>query len=100
MKYRRKAVDVIATQFTELGSHPAIHIRNMVTYYDENTPVKEPRTCIETDFGFVAVRVGDWVVEINGKVKILRDEYFKEHYELIPDYSNRPKLVFVSDCDN
>ena len=53
---------------------------------------------IMTDFGEVEINYGDWIVEINGKIKVLKDDYFKEHYEVIPDYSGRPKLVFTNDC--
>ena len=87
--FQRKSVNVLATRWFELGDHPAVNIDNI-----ELTP------SILTDFGYVPVEQGDWVVEINGKIKILKDWYFKENYEMVPvthDYIS--KLKFVSDCD-
>lgn len=88
MRYRRKVAEVVATQYTETQSHPAIVYNHSVQDFG-----------IETDFGQVQINFGDWVVEINGKIKVLKDEYFKEHYEVIPEKVQRPKLVIVSDCD-
>lgn len=88
MKYRRKAIEAVATQFTETQSHSAI-----ITNELYQVP------SIQTDFGFVEVKHGDWVVEINGKVKVLKDEYFKEHYEVIPEKVTRPKFILVTDCE-
>ena len=87
MNYRRKSVNVVATQVVDISSHPSLHLNALYQVLS-----------IETDFGFVPVEIGDWVIEINSKIKILKDEYFKEHYEVIPDYSNKPKLIFTNDC--
>ncbi len=88
MRYRRKAVEVLATQFTETQSHPAIITNDLYQV-----------PSIQTDFGFVEVSYGDWVIEIDGKIKVLKDEYFKEHYEVIPERVTRPKLILVTDCE-
>lgn len=86
-KYRRKVVDVIATQYTETQSHSAIEVSDVFQGYS-----------ILTDFGIVEINYGDWVIEINGKIKVLTDEYFKEHYEEIPEKVKKNQLKFVSDC--
>lgn len=94
LRYRRKAVEVVATQFTKTQTHPAI--------YHLITADKMPDfrfSVIMTDFGEVKIECGDWVVEINGKVKVLKDEYFKEHYEVIAEKTTRPKLIIVTDCE-
>lgn len=86
-RYRRKATEVVATQFTKTQNHPAIVWNDL---YQTSS--------IQTDFGFVEIEFGDWIVEINNKIKVLKDEYFKEHYEIIPEVINRPKLIFTNDC--
>lgn len=88
MRYRRKVVEVIATQFTETQSHSAIIANDLYQV-----------PSIKTDFGTVEIQFGDWVVEINGKIKVLKDVYFKEHYEVILEKVQRPKLVIVADCE-
>jgi uncharacterized protein Usg len=87
--YRRKVVEVIATQWFKMGDHPAVI---------ENALYLTPS--IQTDFGFVEVGVGDWVVEIDGKIKILKDRYFKQHYEAIPDFNYKSKFIFTTDCSD
>lgn len=90
-RFQRKTVEVIATQWFELGDHPSVYL----TLHEEAT--KEQPT-FSTKFGNVVVNSGDWIVEIGNDVKILKDDYFKEHYveivERIPT-----KFKFVTDCE-
>lgn len=88
MRYKRKAVEVVATQYTENQTHPAIIFNDLFRDFE-----------IRTDFGHVEINFGDWVVEIDGKIKVLKDEYFKEHYEVIVEKVQRPKLIIVADCE-
>lgn len=84
MRYRRKAIEVVATQYIETQVH-------------HNGSFQE--FGIDTDFSEVQIRFGDWVVEIDGKIEVLKDEYFKKHYELIIEKVQRPKLILITDCD-
>ena len=88
MRFRRKAEEVIATQYTKDQSHPALFFSDLHQF-----------SAILTDFCIVEVEYGDWIVEIGSKVKVLKDEYFKEHYEVIPEKVTRPKLIIVTDCE-
>lgn len=98
MRYRRKAIEVIATQLTITQSHPSVSTL-IVDWVGDNNDIPVSANYIKTDFGTVEIQFGDWVVEINGKIKVLKDEYFKEHYEVILEKVQRPKLVIVADCD-
>lgn len=97
MRFRRKVVDVIATQFTETQTHEAV-LSKLHVFAGDKLDIPVFRYYIATDFGDVEIRFGDWVVEISGKIKVLKDEYFKEHYEVIPEKVTRPKLIFTTDC--
>lgn len=98
MRYRRKAIEVIATQLTVIQSHPSVST-SIVDWVGDNCDIPVSANYINTDFGTVEIQFGDWVVEIDGKIKVLKDEYFKEHYEEIAEKVQRPKLVIVADCD-
>jgi hypothetical protein len=92
--YRRKVVEVIATQWFKMGDHPAVQLSIVDEWDVDESP------SIETDFGWVGVNAGDWVVEIDGKIKILKDRYFKQHYESIPDFNYKSKFIFTTDCSD
>lgn len=96
-KYKRIATEVIATQLTVEQSHPAV-ISKVVSYYGDNNDIPLSLNYIKTDFGEVQIEFGDWIVEINGKIKVLKDEYFKENYQLVPEVVSRKKLIIVNDC--
>ena len=89
-KYQRKSTEVTATQWFELGDHPAVFLSYKNSFLQDSPT-------FTTKFGDVIVSSGDWIVEINGQVKILKDEYFRENYVEIVE---RPisKLLFVADC--
>lgn len=96
-KYKRKSVEVIATQLRVEQSHPAI-ISKIVSFYGDNNDIPLSKNYIQTDFGEVEIEFGDWVIEIDNKIKVLKDKYFKENYEVIPDVATRKKLIIVNDC--
>jgi hypothetical protein len=98
LNYRRKSVEVVATQLTHPQLHPSVRVVH-VELGDKDGENSNMLYYIQTDFGEVEIKIGDWIVEIDSKIKVLKDEYFKEHYEEIVENIKRPKLILVTDCE-
>jgi hypothetical protein len=84
-KYQRKSALVQAVQW------------NMEDRPDVVFDSAEGHRLKTSDFGYIPINPGDWIVEIDGKTKILKDSYFRKNYEELPEIHVN-KLIFVTDC--
>jgi hypothetical protein len=94
-KFKRKAVEVDAVQWFNMGDHPSVIINERLLF---GTGIPHKTPVIETPDGWQEVTPGDWIItSAKGEHYLCKPDLFDMTYESVN--SNFGALTsFVKDC--